>query len=90
MIVWLVTQDEDHNCYNVLKATKKEALKEVKERKAYTRFDDMFKIELWTFLRNWFDIVEWCTSESGGRHASSLGTVLAKYDPYSGKRIYDD
>ena len=64
LTVWIMTQDEDSECYNIIAKTKKAALEEAADRPR-TKWSEPKKMEI--HYRDAFDLFALATSEAGGR-----------------------
>jgi hypothetical protein len=66
LTVWIATQNDDAQCYNVIGKTKKSVLEQIAG--LANRYEAPKKVEI--FYNDAFDLFEYVTSEGGGRHTS--------------------
>ena len=64
LTVWIMTQDNDAQCYNIIAKTKKDALAQAAAR-TYCTWSEPKRMEV--HYRDAFDLFEMATSEDGGR-----------------------
>ena len=64
LTVWIMTQDSDSECYNIIARTKKDALTQAAER-TYTTWSEPKRMEI--HYKDAFSLFELATSEAGGR-----------------------
>ena len=62
---WLAQQHRDHECYDIIARTRKDAIAQMIERGG--EFDPPVKREIW--YDDAFDLFEKLTGEGGGRRA---------------------
>lgn len=64
LTVWIMTQDQDSECYNIIARTKKDALAQAATR-TYTKWSEPKRMTI--HYRDAFSLFELATSEAGGR-----------------------
>ena len=64
LVVWIMTQDSDSECYNIIARTKKDALAQAAAR-TYTTWSEPKRVEI--HYKDAFSLFELATSEAGGR-----------------------
>ena len=68
LTVWIATQNEDSQCYNIIGKTKKSVLEKIAGLASRDSYETPKKVEI--FYNDAFDLFEYVTSEGGGRHTS--------------------
>lgn len=64
LVYWVMEQDGDAACYNIIAKTKKEALEQAAQR-SYTTWTEPKRVQ--RYYRDAFDLFAQATSEDGGR-----------------------
>lgn len=64
LTVWIMTQDSDSECYNIIARTKKDALAQAAAR-TYTTWSEPKRMVI--EYKDAFDLFDLATGESGGR-----------------------
>lgn len=64
LVVWIMVQEDDSPCYNIIAKTKKDALRQASER-THCTWSEPKRMEIQ--YRDAFDLFELATSENGGR-----------------------
>lgn len=64
LTVWIMTQDDDNQAYNIIAKTKKDALEQASKR-TYTEWSEPKRMTI--HYRDAFDLFELATGEAGGR-----------------------
>lgn len=64
LTVWIMIQDQDSECYNIIARTKKDALAQAATR-TYTKWSEPKRMEI--HYQDAFSLFELATSEAGGR-----------------------
>lgn len=64
LVYWIMEQEEDAACYNIIAKTKKDALEQAAAR-SYCTWSEPKRVE--KYYKDAFDLFAMATSEDGGR-----------------------